>query len=315
MTIPPVGPPRPLASRTVAAYTADWAAFDAWCAAHYLDSLPAAVDTVTAYLRAEPAAPATLRRRLAAIRNAHRTAGHPPPQVQGPGEGLRRRPGRPAIVDPEQLRLALTRIPLTGWPTALFGCRDSLLLILRYQADLTAATLLGLTPTDLTIDTSRTLLIHTAGDIYALPPDEDPALCPACAWVRWRYWLHRLHTWTAGRLAQQIAEGHHQPPPPIPHRCITAAHRPPTATTRFNSAPVFPSIDRWGNPMPHRPAPATPRTISHLGRAHLRDSPPLHPTTISATPRSELLNGPSISVPVPVDDRDPAERYLAGIQA
>ena len=64
------------APETRRAYATDWRDFTAWCAKTGLDPLPAAPETIAAFLAA--AAPrlalATLRRRLAAIARAHRQA-------------------------------------------------------------------------------------------------------------------------------------------------------------------------------------------------------------------------------------------------
>ncbi|WP_370655744.1 site-specific integrase [Paracraurococcus lichenis] len=68
-----------LAPATLAAYAADWAGFEAWCAGRGVAALPATPVTVAAYLAAIAAthAGSTLRRRLAAIGRAHRMAGLP----------------------------------------------------------------------------------------------------------------------------------------------------------------------------------------------------------------------------------------------
>ena len=69
------------AANTRRAYRADWADFTAWCAAHALAALPAAPETVALYLPAQAAQrkPSTLARRLTAIAQAHKTAGHESP--------------------------------------------------------------------------------------------------------------------------------------------------------------------------------------------------------------------------------------------
>ena len=67
------------ASNTRRAYRSDWQAFEAWCAGKGVNAMPAAADTVLAYLidHAGQLKVATLSRRLSAIREAHLYAGHP----------------------------------------------------------------------------------------------------------------------------------------------------------------------------------------------------------------------------------------------
>ena len=68
-----------LAPRTVRAYAGDWALFTDWCHATGSWELPADPATLVAFLTDCTAAPATLRRRVAAIDHRHTTNGHPPP--------------------------------------------------------------------------------------------------------------------------------------------------------------------------------------------------------------------------------------------
>jgi site-specific recombinase XerD len=60
------------------AYASDWSDFRAWCKAKGATSLHAASATVLAYLinSAEVVKVSTLQRRLVAIREAHKYAGH-----------------------------------------------------------------------------------------------------------------------------------------------------------------------------------------------------------------------------------------------
>ena len=60
-------------------YWADWAAFRAWCIDHGEEPIPATPGAVAAFLSSQARAgakAATLARRVAAIRHAHRLAGH-----------------------------------------------------------------------------------------------------------------------------------------------------------------------------------------------------------------------------------------------
>ena len=90
------------APATLRAYKADWTHYAAWCAVHGFVPVPALPATVGAYLAslAQTHAPATVRRRLAAIGKMHRyndlpwNAGHR--DIAGPLGGLLRERGRPA---------------------------------------------------------------------------------------------------------------------------------------------------------------------------------------------------------------------------
>jgi site-specific recombinase XerD len=85
------------AGATRRAYRSDFAIFAAWCHARVVEPLPASPDVVAAFLAAEAntgAKAATITRRAAAIRYAHRLAGHEPPTsaetVRAVMRGIRR---------------------------------------------------------------------------------------------------------------------------------------------------------------------------------------------------------------------------------
>ncbi len=90
------------APATLLATKADWSHYAAWCAVHGFVPVPAEPVTVGAYLAslAETHAPATVRRRLAAIGKMHRfndllwNSAHR--DIAGPLGGLLREHGRPA---------------------------------------------------------------------------------------------------------------------------------------------------------------------------------------------------------------------------
>ena len=90
------------AANTQRGYRSDWRAFEAWCAAHGVTAMPAAPETVIAYLVAHAGAlkVSTLRRRLAAIRECHRSGGVDidtgSTMFRDTWKGIRRTHGRPA---------------------------------------------------------------------------------------------------------------------------------------------------------------------------------------------------------------------------
>jgi len=70
------------AESTRRAYAADLLAFKGWADQHGIDALPATPESVALFLAAQASEgkrPATLQRRLAAIRHLHREAGYPSP--------------------------------------------------------------------------------------------------------------------------------------------------------------------------------------------------------------------------------------------
>jgi hypothetical protein len=85
------------APATRRAYKSDYALFRCWCETKRVPALPAAPETVAAFLAAEVnrgIKASTIGRRLAAIRYAHKLAGHEPPTnsevVKATLRGIRR---------------------------------------------------------------------------------------------------------------------------------------------------------------------------------------------------------------------------------
>jgi Phage integrase, N-terminal SAM-like domain len=79
------------APATRRAYRSDFRIFEAWCRSHGVSALPAAPETVAAFLAHDVETgtrPSTLGRRIAAIRYAHKLAGH---SVPTDDERVRRR--------------------------------------------------------------------------------------------------------------------------------------------------------------------------------------------------------------------------------
>ena len=83
---------RVLSARTRAAYASDWALFTDHCTVTDRPALPASPDTVVEFLQQCPAAPATRRRRVAAIDHHHTAHGHERP---GESVAVRAALGRP----------------------------------------------------------------------------------------------------------------------------------------------------------------------------------------------------------------------------
>ena len=143
------------APATRRAYRSDFAGFVAWCSVQGAAPLPADPATVARFLAAAAIAgskPATLTRRMAAIRYAHRLAGHPTPTdaepVRAVMRGIRREkgtaPDQKAAATADRLRDMLATIPDT-----LTGRRDRALLALGMAGAFRRSELVALEVRDL----------------------------------------------------------------------------------------------------------------------------------------------------------------------
>lgn len=143
------------AAATRKAYAADWRDFDGWCAAHARAAIPADPLTVATYLSAlavEGRKLSTIRRRLAAIGDAHRQAGFENPcahpGVRGTVDGISRRigsaPDKKAALTADILQKAIRKIP-----DDIAGLRDRALILLGFAAALRRSELVALERADI----------------------------------------------------------------------------------------------------------------------------------------------------------------------
>lgn len=143
------------ATATRRAYGSDVLAFKAWTDRHGLAALPASPETVVLFLAAQAGQgkrPATIQRRLAAIRHLHREAGHLSPTdseiVSAAMAGIRRTAGvaqrqaAPATGDVVQTMLATCG-------SDLVGKRDRALLAIGFGGALRRSELVALMVEDL----------------------------------------------------------------------------------------------------------------------------------------------------------------------
>ena len=186
------------ADNTRRAYRAAVARFTDWCHDHGQIALPAAPETIAAFLAAEAGrglAVNTLRLRHAALRYLHLLAGYPPPTaaplVSATFAGIRRAHRRPLrkktalVLDP--LRAAVQAIP-----DNLPGLRDRALLLVGFAA--------ALRPSELAALTLEHLTRHDDGIALFLPwrkndqeargtqvwlPCGHTYLCPVTALAAW----------------------------------------------------------------------------------------------------------------------------------
>ena len=188
---------RAQAPATARAYRADMATFSAWCAARGLASCPAVPATVAVFLADEArrgVRPATLGRRLAAIRHAHVAAHFEPPtsaeEVRHVMRGIRRtvgtRQARKAPATAERVLLMVAHCPdtLTGW-------RDRALLLLGFGGAFRRSELSALVVADLdegpeglrvTVRHSKT---DQEGTGAMVPITRGQTACPVAAVRAW----------------------------------------------------------------------------------------------------------------------------------
>lgn len=137
------------------AYRSDYAAFTAWCAVRSLDRMPAAPDTVAAYLASRAAGglkPSSLQRAAAAIAYAHKLAGFDAPtnseRVKATLRGIRRTVGA-AKVQKAPLTAPRLQSLLAALPDGLRGIRDRALLAIGFAGAFRRSELAALTVVDL----------------------------------------------------------------------------------------------------------------------------------------------------------------------
>lgn len=143
------------AEATRRAYRSDFAQFRSWCEAKSIPALPADPTAVAAFLAAEAnrgSKVATISRRLAAIRYAHKLAGHETPTnceaVKATLRGIRRTAGSaPARKAPATADRVLAMVEKAG--TDIKSLRDRALLLLGFAGAFRRSELTALDAADL----------------------------------------------------------------------------------------------------------------------------------------------------------------------
>ncbi|MGW4126315.1 hypothetical protein [Nocardia sp. NPDC004711] len=160
----------------------EWRQFARWAAAADLTALPARADTVLTYLAEHPGTPATQRGRVTALNAAHKATKMPQP---GAAEAVRRalNPGRAQRL--HELRVhadsLIAGLPVTGWPDALTGRRDAVILLLATEG-LSWHQISSLTQSEIAL-TPQTVTIGSQ-PLLELPATGGPA-CPVRTFSRW----------------------------------------------------------------------------------------------------------------------------------
>ncbi|MGI4944121.1 MAG: hypothetical protein ACRYHQ_26795 [Janthinobacterium lividum] len=192
---------RALSADTARIYAGAWAAFQAWCRAQGAVALPAAADTVAAYLGAcaPRLGPGGLRGVLAALAQRHRLAGQSWPA--GDPIVLRALAGLTACAVPPRPATAFTTAGLRQLLGAcgeqgdgddgLAASRDRALLLAGFAAGLRRSELVALDHPDVRF-TAHGMVLHVPARARAGGPGEvavargaDPSLCAVRALKAW----------------------------------------------------------------------------------------------------------------------------------
>jgi len=243
-----------LSARTVAGYAADWALFTDWCTATNHISLPADWTTIVAFTAACPGAPATVRRRLAAIAHHHRAAGYAAPVDPTP------EPAAPSreLIGPAQVDMLMRLLPSHGWTGGLFGRRDRALLTLAAQTSIPYRQLPQLTVAQPHIADGVATVTDHRGHTHVIEAAADPTLCGPCALVRWR---RVRDTEATHKRVKKLLKDAKDVTGASHHAC----RAPKPIDPRTLEAVLFPPINQWGHlPLPIRPL--SPHSTSRLAR-------------------------------------------------
>ena len=216
------------AGATREAYARDMAAWATWCTGRSLPSTPPAdplaVAAWLAWMADQGHSPRYIARRLSALNDAHRSAGHPAP---GHSEGVRRtlagirrtaartgyRPRRARAVDTATVRALVEDLPET-----LSGSRDRCLILVGYALGLRASDLCWLRIEDLVPAGHGGLDVllrfsktdqDGAGETLALAEGVREATCPVRA-VRARLAALAEQGVTSGPLFRSVGKGRSQ---------------------------------------------------------------------------------------------------------
>ena len=185
------------AAATRRAYKTDFAIFQAWCADRGASALPAEPATVAAFLAWEAnrqTRPSTIGRRVAAIRYAHKLAGHDIPtddeRVRATMRGIRRAVGSaPTKKTPATSDRIMAMTPVAG--TRLADLRDRALLLLGFAGAFRRSELVALDIEDIeeTKDGLRVMIrrgkTDQEGKGAVIAIVRGTVACPVAAYKAW----------------------------------------------------------------------------------------------------------------------------------
>lgn len=159
------------APATRRAYKSDWECYVAWCEAAGLPSIPAAPQTIAAYLatKAQTLRVATLERRLATIATAHRLAGHQldtrHPGIRETMRGIKRQHGS-AQRQAAPVTCDLVKRMADTCDGSLIGLRDKAMLLLGFAGAFRRSEMVALETADFeeTAEGLRITIRHSKTD-------------------------------------------------------------------------------------------------------------------------------------------------------
>jgi site-specific recombinase XerD len=182
------------------AYESDWRLFTTWCQSVDHPALPATATTVALFLAVQAQlglAPATLDRRLAAIRLMHVGAQHPSPHdalaVAEVMRGIRRAWKKPPAQKAPAVDVEIQHLVDAVEPQTLKGLRDRALLLVGFAGAFRRSELVALDVAHLT-ERPEGLSIRIAssktdqegqGQVVALPRVTESPYCPVQAMSDW----------------------------------------------------------------------------------------------------------------------------------
>lgn len=203
------------------AYARQWSAWSDWCAQRGRGALPATGETLAEYvteLTDAGKSPASIEQAMAAIRTAHRVAGHPGAPVTDGARlvlrGYRRERAeagqRQRQAPPITLKSLRKMIESTD-PATVIGARDRLLLVLGFAMMARRSELAGLRLSDVVeTDDGLEVLIHASktdkdsiGATVAVPRGTHPDTDPVRLFRAWREVLASQGA-TDGRLFRSV---------------------------------------------------------------------------------------------------------------
>lgn len=184
---------------TKRAYTSDWKLFVDWCEKKHLESLPAKPETVTLYITylGKKHKASSIKRKITAISQRHKTAGYPSPTnsvlVKGVWDGLLRKIGRREEGKEALWLQDLRRIVETLPRDRLIGTRNRALLVMGWAGAMRRSEIVFLNVEDLRFTRDGLLVLlrksktdqSGEGQEIALPYGSNPLTCPVRAMQDW----------------------------------------------------------------------------------------------------------------------------------
>ncbi|MBL1079731.1 hypothetical protein JK358_35555 [Nocardia sp. 2] len=248
----------------------EWRHFVCWAAAAERPYLPASDETVLAYLREHPGTEKTQRGRVTALNAAHRRKKLPLP---GEAEAVRRalNPARAQRLQHQRGRAdaIIARLPVTGWPDALTGRRDAVILLLA-TSGLSYPQIAGLRQADVTLTADAV----TIGAQPLLKLDATgTAGCPVRVFARWAAVLTHapaatghIHLERLLTAAADFAVDEPQPESSVPRPFPAAYARQPLLCDFDGRGMAYGYVDELD--------PLSAETVADIALTHLLAPPP-----------------------------------------